>query len=130
MTIASDISVPWYRTLDRRHWKALLATNLGWMFDGYETFALILTLGVPLPPRRRPGRDARLFTLPADPRLCRNGARHHAVRLGRGRHARRHPRRLHRPQAHDDHRHPGLFAVHRTERLCVELVFLRGAALS
>jgi MFS family permease len=40
--------VPWYRTLDRRHWKALLATNLGWMFDGYETFALILTLGVAL----------------------------------------------------------------------------------
>jgi MFS family permease len=48
MAIASDISVPWYRTLDRRHWKALLATNLGWMFDGYETFALILTLGVAL----------------------------------------------------------------------------------
>jgi MFS family permease len=48
MTSVSDISVPWYRTLDRRHWKALLATNLGWMFDGYETFALILTLGVAL----------------------------------------------------------------------------------
>jgi MFS family permease len=48
MTVVSDVSVPWYRTLDRRHWKALLATNLGWMFDGYETFALILTLGVAL----------------------------------------------------------------------------------
>ncbi|MBV8753007.1 MAG: MFS transporter [Hyphomicrobiales bacterium] len=48
MAIASEVSVPWYRTLDKRHWKALLATNLGWMFDGYETFALILTLGVAL----------------------------------------------------------------------------------
>jgi MFS family permease len=48
MAVVSDVSVPWYRTLDRRHWKALLATNLGWMFDGYETFALILTLGVAL----------------------------------------------------------------------------------
>jgi MFS family permease len=48
MTIASDVSVPWYRTLDKQHWKALLATNLGWMFDGYETFALILTLAVAL----------------------------------------------------------------------------------
>src|ERR1700736_1052324 len=48
MAVASDMSVPWYRTLDKRHWKALLATNLGWMFDGYETFALILTLGVAL----------------------------------------------------------------------------------
>jgi MFS family permease len=48
MAIVSDVSVPWYRTLDKRHWKALLATNLGWMFDGYETFALILTLGVAL----------------------------------------------------------------------------------
>jgi MFS family permease len=48
MTAISDVSVPWYRTLDKRHWKALLATNLGWMFDGYETFALILTLGVAL----------------------------------------------------------------------------------
>lgn len=48
MAIASEVSVPWYRTLDRQQWKALLATNLGWMFDGYETFALILTLGVAL----------------------------------------------------------------------------------
>lgn len=42
------ISLPWYRTLEPRQWKALLATNLGWMFDGYETFALILTVSVAL----------------------------------------------------------------------------------
>ncbi len=40
--------LPWYRTLTPVQWKTLLASNLGWMFDGYETFALILTVGVAL----------------------------------------------------------------------------------
>jgi MFS family permease len=35
----------WYRTLSKKHWLILLATNLGWMFDGFENFALILTAG-------------------------------------------------------------------------------------
>src|SRR3954451_22753227 len=39
---------PWYSTLTGTQWKTLLASNLGWMFDGYETFALILTVGVAL----------------------------------------------------------------------------------
>jgi len=34
---------PWYRSLNRTQWKALLASNLGWTFDGFEVFALILT---------------------------------------------------------------------------------------
>jgi MFS family permease len=38
----------WYRSLSRTQWKALLAANLGWLFDGYETYALILTVGVAL----------------------------------------------------------------------------------
>jgi len=42
------IAVPWYRTLTSTQWKTLAASNLGWMFDGYETFALILTVGVAL----------------------------------------------------------------------------------
>src|SRR5580704_15236807 len=54
------MSVPWYRTLDRRHWKALLATNLGWMFDGYETFALILTLAVALRALLDPSQYAQI----------------------------------------------------------------------
>jgi hypothetical protein len=29
-------------------WKTLLASNLGLVFDGFETFALILTVGVAL----------------------------------------------------------------------------------
>src|SRR3954469_21143286 len=40
--------MPWYRTLSATQWKTLAASNLGWMFDGYETFALILTVGVAL----------------------------------------------------------------------------------
>lgn len=39
---------PWYRSLDRSRWRALVAANLGWLFDGFETYALILTAGVAL----------------------------------------------------------------------------------
>lgn len=35
--------VPWYRELNRTQWNTLAASNLGWMFDGFETYALILT---------------------------------------------------------------------------------------
>jgi MFS family permease len=38
----------WYRSINRQQWKALGASNLGWFFDGYETYALILTVGVTL----------------------------------------------------------------------------------
>jgi MFS family permease len=40
--------VPWYRLLDRNQWNTLIASNLGWMFDGYETFALVVTVGAAL----------------------------------------------------------------------------------
>jgi MFS family permease len=40
--------VPWYRLLDRSQWNTLIASNLGWMFDGYETFALVMSVGVAL----------------------------------------------------------------------------------
>src|ERR1700741_1044359 len=36
---------PWYRSLTRAQWTTLAAANLGWLFDGYETYALILTIG-------------------------------------------------------------------------------------
>src|SRR5919197_3092640 len=48
MAVTAASAVPWYGTLTRTQWKTLLASNLGWMFDGYETFALILTVGVAL----------------------------------------------------------------------------------
>lgn len=41
-------SPPWYRRIGRPQWYALLASNLGWLFDGYETYALILTIGAAL----------------------------------------------------------------------------------
>src|SRR5712672_4511498 len=44
----ASAAIPWYRTLTATQWKTLAASNLGWMFDGYETFALILTVGVAL----------------------------------------------------------------------------------
>lgn len=41
-------SLPWYRSLNSAQWRALIASNLGWLFDGYEVYALILTFGVAL----------------------------------------------------------------------------------
>lgn len=45
-TLAESIAAPapWYRSLNRQQWYTLLAANLGWAFDGYETYALILTM--------------------------------------------------------------------------------------
>src|SRR5215471_16855213 len=48
MTHIAAASPPWYRTLDRAQWKTLIAANLGWVFDGYETYALIISVGVAL----------------------------------------------------------------------------------
>lgn len=42
----ASLSVPWYRTLDRVQWNTLIASNLGWLFDGFETYGLVLTVGV------------------------------------------------------------------------------------
>jgi MFS family permease len=47
-TLGTVAPSPWYRSLTRAQWKALLASNLGWTFDGFEVFALILTVGVAL----------------------------------------------------------------------------------
>ena len=45
---AAATDQPWYRKLDATQWKTLLASNLGWVFDGFEAHALILTVGVAL----------------------------------------------------------------------------------
>jgi len=47
-TVTLGGSLPWYRSLDANQWKTMIASNIGWMFDGYETFALILVAGVAL----------------------------------------------------------------------------------
>ena len=122
-SIATAAPGPWYATLTRTQWKTLAAANLGWMFDGYETFALILTVGVALRQLLDPGRVS------ANPRLCRHRHRHHAPGLGHRRHRGRHPGRLYRPPPHHDLRHPGLFADHRLERARLRLDVVCAAAL-
>ena len=46
--IAAAGTLPWYRSLTSGQWRTLIAANLGWLFDGYETYALILTVGAAL----------------------------------------------------------------------------------
>jgi MFS family permease len=45
MSDAVATSQPWYRSLSRTQWNILLAANLGWLFDGFELYALFLTVG-------------------------------------------------------------------------------------
>ncbi len=45
MTDITAGAAPWYRSLTKSQWRTLVAANLGWLFDGYETYALILTVG-------------------------------------------------------------------------------------
>ncbi|HEU0217825.1 MAG TPA: MFS transporter [Stellaceae bacterium] len=42
------VSSPWYRSLSAAQWKVLFASNLGWLFDGFEIFALFITVGFAL----------------------------------------------------------------------------------
>jgi len=42
------LPVVWYRSLSAQQWKTLIAANLGWTFDGFEFFALFLTVGFAL----------------------------------------------------------------------------------
>ena len=53
-------SQPWYRSLNATQWKTMFASNLGWMFDGYETFALILVVGVALHDLLAPAQFAQI----------------------------------------------------------------------
>lgn len=51
---------PWYRSLSRTQWNTLVASNLGWMFDGFEAYALILTVGVALHQLLRPEQYSQI----------------------------------------------------------------------
>src|SRR5438477_8201110 len=44
----SALRLPWYRSLNGDQWKVLIASNLGWTFDGFEIFALFVTVGFAL----------------------------------------------------------------------------------
>src|SRR6266851_3857403 len=41
---ADAATIRWYRTLSRAQWRVLIASNLGWLFDGFEIYALFLTV--------------------------------------------------------------------------------------
>jgi MFS family permease len=45
MTDIAAATLPWYKSLTAGQWRALIATNLGWLFDGYEAYALFLAVG-------------------------------------------------------------------------------------
>src|ERR1700759_1646856 len=60
MTTLAITEVPWYRSLSRSQWNALIASNLGWLFDGFETYALILTIGVALRQLLDPSQYAQI----------------------------------------------------------------------
>lgn len=51
----------WNARLTATHWRVLWATFLGWIFDGYETFALIVAIGPALHSLLKP---EQLKTLP------------------------------------------------------------------
>ncbi len=59
-TSAATPDVPWYKTLNRKQWNTLLASNLGWLFDGFENYALILTAGVALKQLLDPSQQAQV----------------------------------------------------------------------
>ncbi len=41
-----DANAPWHAGLTRKHWRTLWASYLGWIFDGYEAYALVVALPV------------------------------------------------------------------------------------
>ncbi len=60
--VAADSSQPWYRSLNRSQWNTLIASNLGWLFDGYETYALVISIGVALRQLLDPSQYAQIPT--------------------------------------------------------------------
>jgi len=42
MAAGANTTKSWHQAVDAAGWRALIASWLGWMFDGYETFALVL----------------------------------------------------------------------------------------
>jgi MFS family permease len=59
-TTLGAAQVPWYKSLDRKQWNTLLAANLGWLFDGFENYAVILTAGPALRQMLDPSQHAQI----------------------------------------------------------------------
>jgi hypothetical protein len=75
--------MPWYRTLKREQWRVLAAANVAWLFDGFEIYALFLTVGFAL---HQLLTADQYVAIP----LCRLRSRLYGVRLGDRRGNRRH----------------------------------------
>jgi MFS family permease len=58
----ATMTEPWHRSLTPTQWKTLLAANLGWLFDGFETYALILTAGQAMRSLLDPSQYAQIPT--------------------------------------------------------------------
>jgi MFS family permease len=49
MTVATArADAPWYAGLTAKHWRVLWGSYLGWVFDGYEAYALVVVLPMAL----------------------------------------------------------------------------------
>src|SRR5215510_11912050 len=116
-------SPPWYRSLSPTQWKTLIAANLGWVFDGYETYALIISVGVAL---RQLLDPASYGQIP----VYAGTVIAHPARLGDRRHDRGRGCRLYRAQARDDSGDARLLGPDRAQRLRLGLAVLRGIAVS
>jgi len=51
---------PWYSALNRAQWITVVASNLGWLFDGYEAYAVFLTVGFALRQLLDPAQFAQI----------------------------------------------------------------------
>lgn len=58
---------PWYTGLNAMHWRILAASFMGWIFDGYESFALVVVIVPMLHSLLAP---AQFASLPAWAGLC------------------------------------------------------------
>jgi MFS family permease len=52
--------LPWHKSLTGAQWRTLIAANLGWLFDGYETYALILTVAPAMRSLLEPSQYAQI----------------------------------------------------------------------
>jgi len=52
--------MPWYRALTPAQRRTLIATNLGWSFDGFEAYALFLTVGPAMRTLLEPAQFAQI----------------------------------------------------------------------
>src|ERR671933_2732393 len=54
--LVEDGGQPWYRLVSLDQWRVLFGSTLGWLFDGYEGFAIVLVL-IPALSTLMPGAD-------------------------------------------------------------------------